>query len=121
MEAETKEAAALARGGPRELVQTPSSNVPERRANDRAAQPLPLIVAEWPKNQRGEIVRVSLEVLNDNPIVSTRVFWRDENGEFKPGRSGFAIGASHLPKLSEAFASALAEARRRGLVDEGAP
>gem|GEM_PF-1329434 len=78
-----------------------------------------VIVAEWQKNQR-ETVRVALETFNDRPIVNLRIWYRPEGSDdLRPGKSGLAMGAQHLPALASAINRALEIAVQRGDVTQG--
>jgi hypothetical protein len=81
---------------------------------------LPLVVAEWPKNGRGEVLRVALDRYKKNPVIDCRTWWPDAEGVVRPGK-GITVSVKHLSQL----ASALAEAERRagelGLLNEGGP
>lgn len=77
------------------------------------------IVAEWPKNER-ESVRVALDEFNGHPVVSARLWFKGDDGNMRPGKSGLAIGVRHLPALARALNQALLIATEQGLVTEGA-
>jgi hypothetical protein len=77
---------------------------------------LPLVIAEWPRNN-GEIVRISLDRFKTFFTIDIRIWWRDANGTFKPGRAGLMLPVTHLPKLTESFVSALRRAEALGLVE----
>lgn len=59
-------------------------------------------LAKFPKNSREE-VRVSLDELHGHILVSTRVFYRNETGEMRPGKQGLAIRIQQLPDLIDAL------------------
>jgi hypothetical protein len=77
-----------------------------------------IIVAEWPKNDR-ETVRVTLDEYNGRPVVGARLWFRGEDGNMRPGKTGLAIGVRHLPALARALDQALAIATEQGLLTEG--
>ena len=81
---------------------------------------LPVTISEWPKNKRGEVVRVALDSYNGNATIDLRIWWPGPDGELKPSRSGLTVGIKHLEQLAPALQAALEEARRRGLLDGGA-
>lgn len=76
------------------------------------------VIANWPKNQR-ESFQVSLDIYQGKPLIAIRVWYTANDGVERPSRSGLNVGIKHLPKISEAVAAALVEARARGLVDGG--
>lgn len=81
---------------------------------------LPTTIAQWAKNAREQII-VRLGEYNGRLTIEARVWFTDEAGELKPGKSGLTVALRHLPQLAAAYADALAEARARGLLlpDEG--
>lgn len=86
---------------------------------DTAAGRPALVIAEWDRNAR-EIVRVALDQYKGRHTIDVRVWYCDDSGgALKPGRSGITLALKHLPDLSDAMAKALAQARQRGLLDEG--
>ncbi len=76
----------------------------------------PVVVAEFDKNGRGEVVRVSLTKLNAYDLLDLRVYYPDKvTGEMKPGK-GLAMQQKHvgdLKKAVDAAARAIREARRK--------
>jgi hypothetical protein len=85
-----------------------------------ATQEQAVVVANWPKNAR-ELFRVALDVYRDRHVVDVRVWFVGADGTERPTRSGLTVSIRHLPKIADAIAKALAEARARGLVDGAAP
>jgi hypothetical protein len=76
-----------------------------------------ILVAEWALNFRmSERVRVRLERYRGTWLVDVRRWFETEGGEVRPTKAGIAFGVKHLPKFADAIATALAEARKRGLV-----
>jgi hypothetical protein len=76
----------------------------------------PILVTEWSRNQR-EVIRVSLDTYRGREVVDARVWWRDEQGKWKPGRSGLTLSLKHLPALANGLALALRRARALGFVE----
>jgi hypothetical protein len=74
---------------------------------------LPITLAEWPRNSR-ETVRVRLDRYSGQVVVDCRSWWRDANGELRPGKSGLTLSVRHLPALAAAMSSALDHARSAG-------
>ncbi len=77
---------------------------------------LPFTAGEWPRNNR-EDVRVRLDLFKDKVIVDCRTWWRDAEGELRPGKGGLTLAVRHLPALTEALQVALAYAGGSGLLD----
>lgn len=78
-----------------------------------------MTVAVIQKNSREEL-RVSVETFKGVPLVNLRVWFRNEEGEWRPGKQGVALRIDRLPELRKALADAEAEAARQGLM-EGVP
>lgn len=74
----------------------------------------PIIVAEWPRNNR-QIVRVILEVFKNRNVVDLRAWWSDGDEPF-PSKSGLKLDVLHLVKLDKAIKKALALAKKEGLL-----
>ncbi|MGO9399736.1 MAG: transcriptional coactivator p15/PC4 family protein [Xanthobacteraceae bacterium] len=73
------------------------------------------IIAEWPL-KRHECLRVSIELFNGLWLINSRKWFEAENGEWRPGKQGIALGVKHLPQLAEAVTKALSIARDCGLI-----
>ena len=74
---------------------------------------LPITLAEWPRNSR-ETVRVRLDLFSGQVVVDCRSWWRDADGELRPGKSGLTLSVRHLPTLAAAVNAALAHACSAG-------
>lgn len=83
-----------------------------------AAQAFPIIVAEWQRNAK-DTIRVSLGRYNGRHTIDCRCWWRNDDGELKPGKAGLTLSVQHLDRLATALATALVRAREMGLVDDG--
>jgi hypothetical protein len=77
---------------------------------------LPLVVAEWQRNSR-EIIRVALDSYNGAPTIDLRAWWQDNEGNWRPGRSGLTLSLKHLPALADGLTEALQQARALGLIE----
>jgi hypothetical protein len=82
----------------------------------RPALDLPIVVSEWARNNH-EIIRVVLDRYNNRETINLRSWWRDDDGTYKPGRSGLTLAIKHLPALAQGLADALQQARTLGLVE----
>lgn len=78
----------------------------------------PIIVAEWPKNNR-EKIRVRLDSYKGNATVCIRVWYDKGDGYLKPSPKGLTVSINHIVALADGLAAALAVAKSRGLVSEG--
>ena len=74
------------------------------------------MIAECPRNKR-EIIRVALDQYQGREVVDARSWWRDEQGKWRPGRSGLTLSLKHLHPLAEGLAGALRRAQALGLVE----
>ncbi|SER58482.1 Transcriptional Coactivator p15 (PC4) [Faunimonas pinastri] len=74
-----------------------------------------LLIAEIRKNAR-ETIRVVLNEFKGQRLVGLRVWYRDADGQMKPGREGFACRIEQLPELADAVSRGLETAREKGLV-----
>ncbi len=63
------------------------------------------IVAEIPKSRR-EMIRVTRESYRGYAFVQLRVWFRAEDGEFRPGKSGIAIAPDKLDAAIAALQAA---------------
>jgi len=77
-------------------------------------QPLPLLIAEWPRNSK-DLIRVRLNAFNGRTTIELRE-WYPTDGDYKPGRAGITLSVAHVRTLADAFAKALAEAESRNLL-----
>lgn len=80
---------------------------------------LPVTIAEWWKNRRGESIRVQLSAYEGRDLVDLRTWFPGDDGKLRPGK-GFAAEVKHLPRLASALAKAEAKARELGLIDDKA-
>jgi hypothetical protein len=76
----------------------------------------PIVIAEWPRNSR-EFVRVALDRFNNRFTIDVRSWWKDGEGNWRPGRSGLTLAVKHLPALADGLADALDRARVLGLIE----
>jgi hypothetical protein len=74
------------------------------------------IVAEIPKNTR-EVIRITLGTFNNRQIAVARVWFKEGDGNWLPGKSGIAFKVELLPAVAEAFAEAVAAARASGALE----
>jgi hypothetical protein len=74
------------------------------------------IIAEIPKNFR-ETIRVTLGTFNNRQIASARVWFKADDGSWRPGKSGIAFKVELLPAVTDAFAGAVAVARASGALE----
>jgi hypothetical protein len=78
----------------------------------------PIVIAEWPKNQR-EQVRVELDTYHGTTVISVRTwFWSGD--DLRPSKAGIALSARHLAKLARALTAAVDKAHALGIAMDSA-
>jgi hypothetical protein len=76
-------------------------------------------IAEWPRNSRGQTIRVSLRSYGGHPLLDVRTSWTGTTGRCTRAKV-FSCRLKDLPRLAQAVTEALKRARMLGLVaDEG--
>lgn len=93
-----------------------SADCPQNGFAERSQPDYPIVVAEWPRNNH-EILRVGLDFFNNRRIIDVRCWWRDSEGNRRPGRSGITLSIQHLERLADGLALALQQARDLGLIE----
>lgn len=79
---------------------------------------LPIVVSEFPKNGRGEVIRVTLDEYRKSKIVDCRTWWPDAEGVMRPGK-GLTVSVTHVTQLATALAEAERRAGELGLLNDG--
>lgn len=81
----------------------------------------PLIVATFPKNRRGEHVRVALENFRGHDLADIRVCvpLAEHAPTLTPTKTGLSVNVALLPELIAALQSAEVKAREIGMLGEG--
>jgi hypothetical protein len=75
-------------------------------------------IAEWPRNRKGQAVRVALRPYNGFPLVDIRTWWTGDDKILHPGK-GVSLPISNLPQLAAAISKALERAKALGLLNSG--
>jgi len=84
--------------------------------DDSSATAYPIVIAEWQRNSR-EIIRIALDQYKGRDIVDARAWWRNEDGNWRPGRNGLTLSLKHLPSLAEGLGDAARRARQLGIIE----
>jgi hypothetical protein len=71
-------------------------------------------VGEWPRNSRGQTIRVSVRSYGCRPLLDIRMWWTGDDGAVRPVKSF----SCRLPRLAQAVTEALKRARMLGLVGD---
>lgn len=82
-----------------------------------SAPVLPIVVAEFQKNER-ESFRITLDRFKGTAVIDVRVFYRAGDA-LRPSRSGLSTSVRHLPAIVDALQEALTRARDAGLLADG--
>ena len=75
-----------------------------------------IVVGSFPKNNREE-VRVSLSKFKGYDLVGVRQWFRNENDEPRPSKSGITIRVDLLPELLDLIQQARDIAVEKGILD----
>ena len=67
---------------------------------------------EFQKNDRGEVVRIVREDYRGTDLVNIRVWYRADNGEMRPSKTGITINGNQIDQLIEALQAVKAEGRQ---------
>ena len=79
--------------------------------------PLPVTVAQFWRNRRGEAVRIALQRFAGVTLIDVRVFYSAPDGKLQPTPKGLSVNILRLPELHAAITKALKQARDMGLLD----
>ena len=67
---------------------------------------------EFKKNNRGEVVRIVREDYRGTDLVNIRAWYRADNGEMRPSKTGITINGNQIDQLIEALQAVKAEGRQ---------
>ena len=59
----------------------------------------PIVIGEFEKNSK-DTLRISLNQFNGIDLISIRVFYRDKDGQLKPGKDGFSIKVDQFKQFA---------------------
>lgn len=83
---------------------------------DKPTIPEPIIVAQFFKNRRKDIIRATLKTYEGTPLIDLRQFYTDKEGKVQPSGKGIAVHVRRLPELLDALRKAHAKAIELGLI-----
>ena len=72
-------------------------------------------VAQFEKNKKEE-VRVSIETFHGRKIINIRVFYKDDDGNWNPGKQGLALSVDRYKDLAGAVLELGRELKASGLI-----
>ena len=75
----------------------------------------PIVVGEFEKNSK-DTIRVTLHQFNGTDLLSVRVFYKDKEGNLKPGKDGVSIKVEQFPLLARLLADAGGTLKELGLL-----
>lgn len=78
---------------------------------------LPIVVNEW-RHNAAEVFRVTLDEYKGVTTIDVRSWWRDAEGNLRPGKNGLTASIKHLDALKSGLEVALDMAINLGLIDE---
>jgi hypothetical protein len=64
-----------------------------------------MMISEIEKNLK-EKIRVSIEEYRNSRFVDCRVYWKDEQGEWRPSKKGIALNCQCIDQVIEALQKA---------------
>lgn len=74
-----------------------------------------VMIAQFEKNKREE-VRLSVGVFHGRRIINVRVFYKDDDGTWKPGKQGLAISVERYKDLAGAVLQVGEHLKTNGLL-----
>ena len=74
-----------------------------------------VIVAQFEKNKKEE-VRVSVGSFHGRQIINMRVFFKDDDGIWKPGKQGLALSVERYKDLAGAIVQVGEHLKSKGLL-----
>ena len=74
-----------------------------------------IIVAQFEKNKKEE-VRVSVGSFHGRQIINMRVFYKDDDGSWKPGKQGLALSVERYKDLAGAIVQVGEHLKAKGLL-----
>jgi hypothetical protein len=73
------------------------------------------VIAQFEKNKKEE-VRISVETFHGRQIINIRVFYKDDDGTFKPGKQGIAVSVERYKELAAAILELGQHLKSKGLL-----
>ena len=67
-----------------------------------------MLICDIEKNMK-ERIRVSIEAYRGSRFVDCRVYWQDEQGEWRPSKKGIALNGDCINEVIEALQKACKE------------
>jgi hypothetical protein len=74
-----------------------------------------VVVAQFEKNKKEE-VRVSVGSFHGRQIINIRVYYKDDDGSWKPGKQGLALSVERYKDLAGAIVQVGEHLQTKGLL-----
>ena len=74
-----------------------------------------VFIAQFEKNKKEE-VRLSVETFHGRKIINIRVFYKDDDGTWKPGKQGLAISVDRYKDLAASILELGQHLKSNGLI-----
>jgi transcriptional coactivator p15 (PC4) len=82
-------------------------------------EPMPsqngIVVAQFEKNKKQE-VRLSVENFHGKKLINIRVFYKDDDGAWKPGKQGLALSVDRYKDLAASILEVGQHLKTEGLI-----
>ena len=75
----------------------------------------PIVVGEFEKNAK-DTLRVTLSQYNGTDLISLRLYYKDKDGNLKPGKDGISLKVEQFPLLARILADAGSRLKDIGLL-----
>jgi hypothetical protein len=83
---------------------------------DASSQPNDdVVVAQFEKNKKEE-VRISVGTFHGRKIINLRVYYKDDDGTWKPGKQGLAVSVERYKDLAGALLQVGEHLKTKGLI-----
>jgi hypothetical protein len=74
-----------------------------------------VVVAKFEKNKKEE-VRFSVGIFHGRRIINIRVYYKDDDGTWKPGKQGLAVSVERYKDLASALVQVGEHLKANGLI-----
>jgi Transcriptional Coactivator p15 (PC4) len=85
-----------------------------KSSTPKAAVAFPILVAEWPRNER-EVLRIMLSKFKGHISIDVRIWFRTERGEPRPSRRGVSLRLTEISDIRTGLCKAKEIAVEMGL------
>ncbi len=89
----------------------------QRKNAPEAPVALPIVVAEWPRNER-EVVRITLSKYHGRISIDVRVWFRADGDEARPTRRGISLRLTEISDIRKGLRKAREIAVGLGFIEQ---